>query len=76
MRYLLILILTLTLTGEVMGGPKKIKKLEKKWKPVDTTEPVYTEPVNKTIQWKGIEVGNVYGKRPNFSKLLKNFLKN
>ena len=52
------------------------KKLEKKWTPVDTTEPVYTEPFNKTIQWKGIEVGNVYGKRPNFSKLIKNFLKN
>ena len=76
MRYLLILIIILTLTGEVMAGPKKKKKLEKKWTPVDTTEPVYTEPVNKTIQWKGIEVGNVYVKRPNFSKLIKNFLKN
>ena len=64
MRYLLILILTLTLTGEVMGGPKKKKKLEKKWTPVDTTEPVYTEPVNKNVQWKGIKIGGVYGKKP------------
>ena len=61
-----------------MSGPQYKKKLEKKWKPVvfDTKEPTYTEPVNKTIQWKGIKVGGVYGKQPNFSSLLKNFLKN
>ena len=65
MRYLLILILTLTLTGEVMGGPKERKKLEKKWKPVVfETEPVYTESVNKNVQWKGIKIGGVYGKKP------------
>tara|TARA_Y100001963_G_scaffold145785_1_gene219859 strand:- start:124 stop:360 length:237 start_codon:yes stop_codon:yes gene_type:complete len=75
MRYLLILILTLILTGEVMGGPKKKKKLEKKWTPVDMTEPVYTEPVNKNVQWKGIKIGGVYGKKPNFSALLRNFSK-
>ena len=65
MRYLLILIVTITITGEVMGGPKERKKLEKKWKPVVfETEPVYTEPVNKNVQWKGIKIGGVYGKKP------------
>ena len=55
MRYLLILILTLTLTGEVMGGPKKKKKLEKKWKPdVFDTTPVYTEPPKKSF-WDAIK---------------------
>ncbi len=58
-----------------MGGPKKKKKLEKKWTPVDMTEPVYTEPVNKNVQWKGIKIGGVYGKKPNFSALLRNFSK-
>jgi len=38
--------------------------VEKKWTPVDTTEPVYTEPVNKNVQWKGIKIGGVYGKKP------------
>ena len=48
-----------------MGGPKERKKLEKKWIPVVfETEPVYTEPVNKNVQWKGIKIGGVYGKKP------------
>ena len=61
-----------------MSGPQYKKKLEKKWKPVvfDTKEPTYTDPPNKSIQWKGIKVGGVYGKQPNFGSLLKNFLKN
>ena len=74
MRYLLILILTLTLTGEVMGGAKKKKKLEKKWKPVvfDTT-PVYTEPPKKSIQIGGITIGGKFGKTPDFNALKKLF---
>jgi hypothetical protein len=78
MKYLLLVILIITITGNAMSGPQYRKKLEKKWKPVvfDTKEPTYTEPVNKTVQWKGIKVGGVYGKQPNFSSLLKNFLKN
>ena len=49
-----------------MSGPQYRKKLEKKWTPVvfDTKEPTYTEPINKRVQWKGITVGGVYGKKP------------
>ena len=50
-----------------MSGPQYRKKLDKKWKPIVLEEPVYTEPVNKNVQWKGIKIGGVYGKRPNFN---------
>ena len=73
MRYLLILIIILTLTGEVMAGPKKKKKLEKKWTPVDTTEPVYTEPPKKSIQIGGVTIGGKFGKTPDFNALKKLF---
>jgi len=49
MRYLLVLILTLTLTGEVMGTQKKIN-----WKSIMTSNEAYTykpkvqTPVKKT----------------------------
>ena len=84
MKFLLILILTITITGETMShvkghndfiGPKnKVKKI--KTLKIDTTEPVYTEKVNKRIQIGGIEVGGIYGKKPDFSSIRKLFKKN
>ncbi len=55
----------------------KYKNIEKSKKlKVDITEPEYTEKVNKKIQIGGIEIGGIYGKKPNFSKLRKLFKKN
>ena len=84
MKFLLVLILTITITGETMSHEKghnnffgpTYKTIEKSKKlKVDVTEPVYTEKVNKKIQIGGIEIGGIYGKKPNFSKLRKLFKK-
>ena len=57
-----------------MAGPKYRKKLDKKWKPVlKIEEPVYTEPVNKSIQIGGVTIGGKFGKHPNFNDLKKLF---
>tara|TARA_Y100001973_G_C5189514_1_gene330012 strand:- start:1345 stop:1602 length:258 start_codon:yes stop_codon:yes gene_type:complete len=85
MKILLILILTITITGETMShvkghndfiGPKNNKVKKIKTLKIDTTEPVYTEKVNKRIQIGGVEVGGIYGKKPDFSSIRKLFKKN
>jgi NhaP-type Na+/H+ and K+/H+ antiporter len=85
MKFLIILILTITITGETMSHVKghndfigpQYKNIEKSKKlKVDITEPEYTEKVNKKIQIGGIEIGGIYRKKPNFSKLRKLFKKN
>ena len=77
MKYLLLVILIITITGNAMSGPQYKKKLEKKWKPVvfDTKEPTYTEPVKKNIQIGGITIGGKFGKFQDFSSFKNLFRK-
>jgi hypothetical protein len=78
MKYLLLIILIITITGNAMSGPQYRKKLEKKWKPVvfDTKEPTYTDPPKKNIQIGGIKIGGKFGKHPDFNALKKLFKNN
>ena len=61
--------------NDFIGPKNKVKKI--KTLKIDTTEPVYTEKVNKRIQIGGVEVGGIYGDdREGFSTIRKMFKKN
>ena len=77
MNYLIILILTITITGETMSHVKgHFDVPAQQTNKNEVKNSFFNSFKKKRIQIGNVEVGGIYGKKPDFSSIRKLFKKN